>query len=350
MGASKMEGVRVRNFQFLLLSLILVSCSTSQKIKQVDTQKLAKNEEFETQVKIFIPEEVSTEAKEDAVLPVKISTVTESQKVKSVKVSKPKKVDFKKEIKREPEIEPFEGFEGRRPLKDPFRVGEKVTHRVHYFNVTAGTLDIEVRPFAQVNGKKSYNFYLGIKSSPFFSNFYSVNDSATTLMDFEKLIPSVFTLHVREKAQVREARAYFDHESLEAKYWEKKVTDKDGEQEKKLEWEILPFSQNVYSTVFYMRTFQWDVGKEVQFRVAHDKDNLVYRGKALRREKIKIEAGEFSALVIKPEFELKGKFQPSGDNYIWISDDDRKLILKIESKIKIGTLVSEAIQINLGAL
>jgi hypothetical protein len=347
-GSQKMEGVWVKVKYLLIIFLILNGCASSKKLQQVDAQKLAKNEEFENQVRIFIPEESVPKTASEPSSGIKLSTVDQPQPLKVKKAGTSKKKEAKEELRRQPELEPEEGFEGRRPKQDPFRVGEKVVHRVHYFNMTAGTLEIEVKPFAEVNGKKSYNFFLGIQSSPFFSNFYSVKDSATTLMDFERLIPSVFSLHVREKAQLREARAFFDQEALKAKYWEKKVTDKDGEQEKKLEWDILPFSQNVYSTVFYMRTFQWEVGKEVQFRVAHDNDNLVYRGKALRKEKIKTDVGEFSAIVIKPEFELKGKFQPSGDNYIWVSDDDRKFILKIESKIKIGTLVSEVIELNPG--
>jgi hypothetical protein len=68
----------------------------------------------------------------------------------------------------------------------------------------------------------------------------------------------------------------------------------------------------------------------------------------MRREKLSTAVGEFDTIVIRPEFELKGKFNPTGENYIWLSDDDRKLILRIESKIKIGTLVSEVIEIQPG--
>jgi hypothetical protein len=97
-----------------------------------------------------------------------------------------------------------------------------------------------------------------------------------------------------------------------------------------------------------MRVFQWDVGKEISFRVSDDKQNLVFKGKCLRREKLKTDLGEFSALVIKPEFTLQGKFKPVGENLIWISDDDRKFILRIESSIKIGTLVSEIVSLEPG--
>lgn len=246
--------------------------------------------------------------------------------------------------RRQPELESEVGFEGRRPIKDPFRVGEKVVHQVHYFAVSAGQLTIEVKPFAQVNGRKSYHFAVGAKTSRWYSGIYSVDDRVSVLMDFETLVPSVYQLAVRETGQVKESRMLF--QDGKAMFWERKVTEKHGEEENKKEWEILDYSQNVFSAAFYLRVFDWQVGQENAFRVADDGENLIFRGKAIRRERISTDAGDFNAIVIQPQIELKGKFKPVGDIFIWLSDDDRKFILKIESKIKIGTLVSEVIELK----
>jgi hypothetical protein len=250
--------------------------------------------------------------------------------------------------KREPDIEDDEGFAGRRPLKDPFHVGEVVTYDVHYFKVSAGTMKLKVDPMVNVNGKKAYNFVTELKSSSMFSSFYSVQDRVETFVDFETLVPRVFSLHVKETSQLREAQMVFDEKTLHATYWEKKVTEKSGEEEKKQSWEIQPYSQNVFSAAFYMRNFQWEVGKEISFRVADDEQNLIFKGKCLRKETLDTEMGPKRAIVIKPEVTLKGAFKPVGDIYIWLSDDDRKYVLRIESKIKIGTIVAEAISIKPG--
>lgn len=248
-------------------------------------------------------------------------------------------------LQHEPSIEDSVGFEGRRPIVDPFRVGETVIHDVSYFKVSAGQLKLKVEPFSNVNGKKSYTFAIEISSNSMFSSFYSVEDRAETLVDYETLVPHVFSLHVKESGQMREAKSRFDHSSNQAYYFEKKITKKDGLEEKKQNWEMPTFSQNVYSAIFYMRLFKWDIGKEYTFRVAHDNENIVFRGKALRKEKLETQAGTFNTIVIKPEFTIKGAFRPVGDIFFWMSDDDRKLVLRIESHIKIGTLVSEAVQI-----
>lgn len=359
----------------LLSLLFLISCA-SRVLKYDKTEDLRKIKEFEQTVKIEVVEPPLAKPLE-AVASKEGATATEAQtgstagvpKTSAEKIADQKdpKTDEKKsqkskksknakkkgvqpvlpvDTRRQPEIESQLGFNGRRPIVDPFRVGEKIVHEVSYFKMKAGTMTIETKPNATVNGVNSYHFQMAIKSSDFFSKFYAVDDYVETWMDYENLVPSVFQLHVRETSQIREARAFFDFTNKKASFWERKVTEKSGEEDKKLEWEIPEFSQNVYSAVFYLRTFQWPDGGENVFRVAHDNENLIFRAKTVRREEISTDAGKFKAVVIKPEIELKGVFRPVGDIFIWLSDDDRKLLLRIESKIKIGTLISEVIQIT----
>ena len=45
----------------------------------------------------------------------------------------------------------------------PFKVGEKVTLELSYFNMPAGKLILETKPFVEVNGNKSYTFYVAVK-------------------------------------------------------------------------------------------------------------------------------------------------------------------------------------------
>ena len=340
-----MEGLRVisqkpfqTSFQILVLFVLLSSCS-SKFLKYEHEDKLKNNEEFDAVVKITTPIEKSSAPE---VKPKEIEKPVPVVKVKGPKKNrKSKVVEPLGSARREPEIEDTEGFDGRRPLQDPFHVGESVIHHVKYFKVHAGTIAFKIDPFVEVNGRKSYSFVSEVKSANMFNSFYSVDDRILTLMDYDQLIPRVFTMHVKETGQLREARSLFDFDKLKATYWEKKVTEKNGAEEKKQQWDILPFSQNVFSALFYMRVFKWDLGKIYSFRVSDDESNIVFRGTALRKEVLSTSAGEFKAIVIKPEFTVKGVFKPVGDIFIWLSDDDRKLVLRIECKIKIGTLVSE---------
>ncbi|WP_374033065.1 hypothetical protein [Bdellovibrio bacteriovorus] len=174
-----------------LVSLFLVSCSTSF-LKYEKADQLKKNEEFEGAVTIVKPQtEAPPEgaAESTAAEPAAAKSETPGKADKSAAKTSAKapgktsakptgkaaeKTDVKASAKtaaapagkpaakttksaktetaasepaaRQPDIEDSEGFNGRRPVNDPFRVGEEVVHDVHYFKVSAGELRMKVEP------------------------------------------------------------------------------------------------------------------------------------------------------------------------------------------------------------
>ncbi len=338
-----------------LISSLVSGCSSFMKYEKEEDLKL--QSELDNKIKI---EEVQTNeakpgksSKNDPAPPPLLKTekkaVKKPAKSKSSQVKKNQQPPAAVEVA-PPTIEDREGFDGRRPKHDPFNVGEKIVHQVYYnfFRITAGHMTLSTLPFVEVNERKAYQFVIEVKSASLFDSVYKVDDKVVTLIDFEHWLPRLFTLHVKESGQLREARSYFDFQAMKARYEEKKVTKKKGPEEKVQEWEILPYSQNVFSVIFYMRLFQWRDGKTYSFRVADDGENLVFSGRVVERETINTDIGKIKAIKIKPEITVKGAFKPVGDIYIWLSDDERKVPLRIESKIKIGTIVSEIIDYQPG--
>lgn len=333
------------------LCFAFLSACSSSFLKFDKQDELQKNDEFAKMVTIIPSEEV----KEDKPPPPTKAPVPEAppappiskKEKKKKKSAEPKAVAEKRRL---PHSESNVGFApgARRPLASPFRVGEKVVHSLRYFKVSAGTLTLETRPYKFVNGRKSYNFVTSLKSSPTFSTFYTADDWAETMVDYETMLPSIFSLHVKESGQLREANAFFDQVNKKAKFWQKKVTKKKGMEEINKEYELPEYAQNVFSAAYYMRLFKYEIGKEYVFSVGDYEQNVDFRGKALRKEVLETEAGVFNTIVVQPTFELKGVFKPVGNIFFWLTDDDRKFIVRIESEIKIGTIVSEAISIEKG--
>ena len=62
------------------------------------------------------------------------------------------------------------------------------------------------------------------------------------------------------------------------------------------------------------------------------------RIRVLRKEKVKVPAGTFDAIVIQPVIKTKGIFSENGHAEIWLSDDDRHIMLQLKSKLKFGSL------------
>lgn len=359
-GAQTLEGVRMSKIFlvcFVFISFIFtVSCKTFLKYEKEN--ELAKNTEFEKQVVVKTVEEKTVDS-----IPIVVSEKTQTTTLvpvtdikQKIIVKKNKKIQTKNKnsetvviTERQPDLEDNEGFDHqRRPINDPFRVGEKVVHSVRFFAAEAGTLTLEVLPFSEVNNKKSYHFQIGLQTSRLFSSVYSVEDVVDTYVDYTDLVPHVFKTSIRESGKLAQAQGFFNQSALKSNYWEKKYTKKNGQEEIKKAWDLLPFSQNAFSSIFYMRVFNWKIGKEYSFRVSDDEKNVVFKATALAKEKIDTDVGEFQAIKIKADIISRGALTTSHPLFLWISDDDRKLILRIEADIKIGSLVSEIIEIDKG--
>lgn len=92
------------------------------------------------------------------------------------------------------------------------------------------------------------------------------------------------------------------------------------------------------SYVYYLRTLPLragDVYTESRYYKAEGNPVTI---RVLRRERITVPAGTFNAVVVRPIIRTDGLFREEGEAEIWISDDDRRLILKLRAKAKVGTL------------
>lgn len=344
----------------LFIAGALISCATSDK--GFDRDAVESNEEFDQVVKIEKIEEppaVPEKKQEEKKTPPKKAAEKTSRK-KAEKKAKPslkkdekkqaektkKVVKTKKKKPRQPLLEDSEGFDGRRPIVEPYRVGEEITLGISYFAVEAGKFTMQVKPMVQVNGKKSYHFRYLIKSSRLFSMFYRVDDVAETFVDYESLLPYSYEIHVNESKQVRETRTYFDHKKKKAIMWDQKQKKDKPVEKKKIEWDLAEYSQNVFSSAYYLRNFTLRVGKKLKVNVGHEGKNIQMTAEVLRKEKVFTDTGVFNCFVVKPTFDIDGKFKPTGENLLWLTADDRKFIVRLESKIKIGTIVGEVQKIK----
>ncbi len=358
-------GFRYGVVLLILFPFLFLSCATPDR-EAFEQEIVDDTEEFEEVVKIEKIEEEPAPPKKEAgkvtkpkstkksvgqtkkieKKPVK-KTVKKTKEVIKEPVKKKTKQGEKKPIvkktkgPRQPKIEDAEGFDGRRPIVQPYNIGEEIVLGISYFGVEAGKFTMKVMPMVQVNGQKSYHFRYIIKSSPLFNMFYKVDDVAETFVDYNSLLPHSYEIHVDESKQVRETRTFFDHKKKKAVMWDSKKRPGKKLEKRKVKWDLNPFSQNVFSAAYYLRNFTLKVGKQLKVRVGHEGKNIEMTAKVIRRETIYTDAGKFDTFVVKPKFDIDGKFKPTGENYLWLTADDKKFIVRLESKIKIGSIVGE---------
>ena len=64
----------------------------------------------------------------------------------------------------------------------------------------------------------------------------------------------------------------------------------------------------------------------------------------IRKERIVTAAGEFDTVVVNPLLKFEGIFQRKGEVYLWLTDDSRKMPVRMKSKIAIGSIFAELVE------
>jgi hypothetical protein len=234
---------------------------------------------------------------------------------------------------------PF-AFPNRRPLKDPIWPGEKQVYEITYFGMPAGDFTFDVLPHKSINGRRVYHVRGNALSSKVFSLFYRLNDTIETFVDYEGLFSHRFHLQLDETKQTRDSLELFDSEKKETFYWNRWNHKTKGYSEKKEYAPMKPFSQDSFSALLYLRTLPLKPGSVYTFPVVSEGKSWEAVVHVVRRETMETPIGKLETVVLKPETKYQGVLQKRGDSFIWLTDDDRRILVRLEAKVKIGTVIA----------
>ena len=99
--------------------------------------------------------------------------------------------------------------------------------------------------------------------------------------------------------------------------------------------------QDIVSSIFYKRTLPLKVGESYDLTIFEDAKLIDVKIKVDRKEVLRTRIGKLNTIVIKPHFSTKGKFNKKGDISVWLTDDEYRQVVRIESKIKMGTVTAK---------
>ncbi|MCM2322265.1 MAG: DUF3108 domain-containing protein [Oligoflexia bacterium] len=239
-------------------------------------------------------------------------------------------------------------YPNRRPQKEPIWPGESLVYDVSYFGVSAGDFTMEVQPFKVINGRKAYHARGTAVSSSVFSIFYRLNDMVETFFDYEGLFSHRFHILLDETKQTRDSLELNDSEKSRTFYWNRWNRLQKGYVEIKDYFPAPAFAQDSMSALYYLRSRDLQEGAVFSFPVISEGKNWEAIVTVLRRETINTPLGKMKTIVLKPDHKYQGILKKSGDSFIWLSDDDRKFLVRLEAKVRIGTVVASLKKINPG--
>ncbi|NOX96501.1 MAG: DUF3108 domain-containing protein [Nitrospirae bacterium] len=237
------------------------------------------------------------------------------------------------------------GSEGSLPGA-PFSPGEKLTFRMIYFALPAGTAVLEVKEITSWENHQVYRLVATAQSSSLFSLFYRVKDRLESLIDTGTFLPYRFEKDQREGSYRNNEVTLFDRKGKEA------TTFDAGEKKDNPERTSIsapPDVQDVLSAFYYLRRQDLKVGKSVFIDVNADAKNYQVEVKVLRKEKLGRK--RLKTIVVKPilkQVKLGGILEEKGDIYIWLTDDERRIPVLIKARVVIGSLTMMLIDKELG--
>lgn len=228
--------------------------------------------------------------------------------------------------------------EFRKITQNAFKEGEKLTFEISYGFVTAGEAVMEIdKDFQTMNGRKCYDIRFYVNSTSSFDWVYKVRDFYRTYVDAEGLFPWRFEQHIKEGNYQRDFEAIFDQQNLKAKTFTGEKDPKKFEGE----FDIPMYVQDAMSAFYYARTFDYSkmiTGEITMIQNFYKDKTYPLEVKYLGKETIEVPAGEFRCIKVEPLVQEGGLFKSEGSIVVWMTDDERKMPVKVKTKVLIGSI------------
>jgi hypothetical protein len=222
----------------------------------------------------------------------------------------------------------------------PFAPGERLRFRLRWTVVPAGEAILEVLPIQTVDGQKAYHFRLTARSNLIVDQIYKVRDriDAFASIDMSRAIRYHHKQHEGDNRKNVVVR--FDWQNDIARY-------NDGQTDNEVQ--IKPGTFDPLSVFYYSRMVDFDANGLIQCPVSDGKKCVDGQARIVKKETIKVLSGWYETYLIEPELKhVGGVFEKSKDAkiHIWVTADERRLPVKIASKVAIGSFVGELVAVE----
>jgi len=205
----------------------------------------------------------------------------------------------------------------------PFAVGEELQYKASFAGIRAGTATMKVAGIENVRGRPAYHIVFTIDGG---IPLYRVRDRYESWVDVQTLASLRYVQNIREGS-------YHRNTTYEIFPDKAQYRKDDGALEPSVS---RPLDDG--SFIYAIRAAMPRVGETRRDDRYFRPDRNPVRIRVLRKEHIKVPAGEFDAVVVQPIIKSKGIFSENGRAEVWLSDDDRRIMLQMKSKLSIGSL------------
>ncbi len=223
------------------------------------------------------------------------------------------------------------------PGASGFEIPEKLVYELKWSGIKAGTATLKI-----VDKKDSIKIISTARSADWVSFFYPVEDRIVSTVAKNPArpylgLPLRYRVKIREGRHRRDKEVIFDHGNHNATFIDHLDDDKKNV-------EILADTFDPLSSFYYVRTLKLEVGKPVFVNIFDSRKMWNVEVQILRKERITTKLGTFDTVLIKPLMKSEGVFNRKGAMYIWLTDDDKHVPVKLRTKVAIGHVTATLVR------
>ena len=215
-----------------------------------------------------------------------------------------------------------------------FKNGEWLQFRVHYgfFNASEIEIKLEKKKLDSISvfHAKGYG-----RSTGLLRLFFKVEDYYESYFKESDGLPLWFIRDIYEGGYTKNLEMFFNHDLKTVKLNDKKNN-------RILNFDINPNSQDLISAFYYLRNFyntnNLDIGEEININMFFDEENYLFKLRFLGYDVLDTKFGNVECMRFRPYVQSGRVFKEQESVSLWISNDKNKSPLKMKAELKIGSI------------
>lgn len=217
-----------------------------------------------------------------------------------------------------------------------FPVGERAEYDVTFGPMRVGRGRLQVEAVDTLRGTPAYRVAFEIEGGPF---FYRIDDRSASWV-----APRPFRSLRFE--QILNEGDYHRHRRYELDQASGTYTREDWDRDAELyrphpDVRDVPMPKAALDEIaflFLVRALPLEPGRTYRFERYFEEEGNPVVVEVLRRERVRTSAGRFETVVVRPIIHTGGMFGEGGRAEVYITDDDRRLIVQLDTRMKVGRL------------
>ncbi|HYD52477.1 MAG TPA: DUF3108 domain-containing protein [Gemmatimonadaceae bacterium] len=230
-----------------------------------------------------------------------------------------------------------ESVRSRAAHRRPFLIGESLQYEATYGRMKVGEGRLDVVGIETVRGRPAWRLAFHLTGG---IPLYRLDDRLESWVDTATFTSRRFTKQLHEGRRKRTQR--FEIYPDEGTYEELGAA---GQSVRGREPTVAaPLDDGAF--FYFVRTLPLTVGTTYTLDHYFRPDRNPVTVTVVRRERIKVPAGEFDTIVLRPVIKTTGLLGEARRTELWLSADDARVLVQVQSHLPVGTITLKLTQMT----